>query len=122
MVLASNIKFLRNSSKLNQTEFGKLFNLTRGQVDSYERGKAKPSIPCVNAIAKHYSITIELLNSKDLKLNPGLIYNEANASQYGEVSFKELLKAKDDLIKEQRETIKFLQKYIEKVTKIKLNY
>jgi len=109
MALGSNIKFLRNYSGLNQTEFAKLFNLTRGKVDSYERNVAKPSITTVKAIAEHYGLAIELLHSKNLNTNPGLLNSGMSVPEMNRVKYEDLLLAKDELIKEQRDIIKFLQ-------------
>lgn len=83
MPLGSNIKFLRNYSGLNQTDFAKLFNLTRGKVDSYERNVAKPSITTINAIAVHYGLAIELLHSKNLNANPGLLNSGMSVPEIG---------------------------------------
>lgn len=111
-MLGSNIKQIRNYSGLSQSEFANKFNLTRGQIDSYERNIAKPSIATIKAIAEHYGLSIEVISTKDLKLNPGLLYPRAPIQQVSQTKYDDLLKAKDELIKEQREIIKFLQKQV----------
>jgi phage repressor protein C with HTH and peptisase S24 domain len=67
-VLNKNIKYLRLQKEggIGQTEFGKLFNLTRGQVDSYEE-TTNPPIQVLQKIAKHYSLTIDDLINTDLQ-------------------------------------------------------
>ncbi len=45
-----------------------MFGLTRGRVDSYERSIAKPPLPILQAIAKHFAIPIESITSTDLQL------------------------------------------------------
>lgn len=102
----SNIKHLRNHINESQTVFGKRFNLTRGMVDSYEREVAKPDNETLEAIATHFRLTPEIMRSKDLKLNPGLLHTGA-FTQDGYAS--DLLKAKDDLIIQLKERIKFLE-------------
>jgi transcriptional regulator with XRE-family HTH domain len=116
-MIAANIKYLRTHSGLNQTEFAKLFNLTRGKVDSYERSVAKPSTKTIHAIAKHYGLTVELLNTKSIKENPVLLQRQLSVNDLNQAAIKHLLKTKDELIKEQKETIKFLKIQIEKSTK-----
>jgi transcriptional regulator with XRE-family HTH domain len=70
MFLHSNIKFLRNYTRTTQAEFGKLFGCTRSNIDSYERGNAKPPEGIQLKIAQHFNISLEVLITKDLQMNP----------------------------------------------------
>jgi transcriptional regulator with XRE-family HTH domain len=116
-MVATNIKFLRRFSGLNQTEFGKLFKRNRGNVDSYERGVAKPPTALLVALAKHYGLTLEALTTVDLRKSPGLLFKSSSHKELHERKCADLLKAKDELIKEQRQTIDFLKKLIQKLTR-----
>ena len=65
MYIHQNIKYLRLKKKLNQTEFGAEFGLTRGKIYSYE-GKIEPPISVISAFASYFGMTIDDLIQKDL--------------------------------------------------------
>lgn len=109
-MIATNVKYLRNFSGLNQTAFGQLFKATRGMIDTYERGVAKPSVDFIRALAEHYNISVDVLMKKDLRLNPGLMYANASGIEVTANNADDLLRAKDEMIKELRQQIKYLQK------------
>ena len=75
--IGKNIKKIRTTKGLNQTEFGKIFNLTRGSIGSYEEGRAEPKIETLKQIAKKFSISksaeyggnIGWVDQKDLSKN-----------------------------------------------------
>jgi phage repressor protein C with HTH and peptisase S24 domain len=56
--LSENIKYLRGTLNLNQAEFGKLFDLTRDNIASYERGSF-PRIDVLNKIVEHFHISLD---------------------------------------------------------------
>jgi transcriptional regulator with XRE-family HTH domain len=119
-VIGPNIKFLRNYSGLSQTKFGKQSNLTRGQVDSYERNVAEPSIETVEALANVYSLSTDLLRQTDLKMNPKLVYQDQGQIKNNNSEFVDLLKAKDKIIQQQKEIIELLKQIIaERTAKMK---
>ncbi|MGE0931705.1 helix-turn-helix domain-containing protein [Peijinzhouia sedimentorum] len=60
-----NIKHLRNSIEANQEEFGRLFNVNRANVTSYERSVV-PHIVVVNEILKYFNLTLDQLINSDL--------------------------------------------------------
>lgn len=109
MYLASNIKFLRNYTHLSQTEFGKIFNKTRSNIDSYERGNARPDEETQQLIAAHFNISVEVLFQKDLKLNPGLMFAGASVPGMKAIVSDDTIKAKDETIKELKDQIKMLK-------------
>ena len=50
-------------------EFGKIFNLTRGSIGSYEEGRAEPKIETLKEIAKKFSITMDSIITTELTVN-----------------------------------------------------
>lgn len=115
-MLSSNLKFLRKHFNFTQSQFAAFFNLTRSNIDSYERGNAKPSHRHVETIAKHYKLPTDALYNKDLKLNPGLLFENSPTE---EINYQKLLNAKDELINEQRQMIAFLQQHIKSLVEIR---
>jgi len=109
LMIGSNVKYLRNYAGLNQTEFGKLFNCTRGMIDTYERSVAKPSLEFLNKLAKRFNLPLEVITQKDLQMNPGLLYAGASVEEQKQSINSSLLAAKDEQIKMLKEQNKFLQ-------------
>lgn len=109
MYLNSNIKFLRNYTRTTQEQFGKLFGKTRSNIDSYERGNAKPDTDFQKAIADHFSISLEVLLYKDLQRNPGLLYSGASVQDQHSGKLEDILKAKDETIRELKTQVRYLQ-------------
>lgn len=113
MYLHSNLKFLRDYTRTTQAEFGKLFGKTRSNIDSYERGNARPDEGVLLAISKHFNLPLEVLISKDLKMNPGLMFAGNSANQLKAVASDDAIKAKDETIRELKLQIKDLQTQIQ---------
>lgn len=109
MYLHSNLVFLRKYTRTTQQEFGKIFKKTRSNIDSYERGNARPDEATLLSICKHFTISMETLIEKDLQMNPGLMLIGTTASDQEAQVNKDALKAKDETIRELRAQIKFLQ-------------
>lgn len=61
-----NIKRIRISQNLSQQTFAEIFNLTRGNVSSYEEHRAEPKIETVLKIANHFSINVEDFIKEDI--------------------------------------------------------
>lgn len=66
MNFPSNIKYLRNKKALTQQNFADIFNLSRGQVASYEDGRAEPSLETLIALSQFFKIPIDALIKHDL--------------------------------------------------------
>lgn len=75
--IGKNIKKIRNVKGLSQQAFAELFDLTRGNISSYEEMRAEPKIEVVLQIAKYFSIPLEQLIQKDLSVNELLNFNTA---------------------------------------------
>ena len=67
--IGKNIKKIRTVKKLSQASFAKLFNLARPSVGAYEEGRAEPKIETLIQIAQYFSISIDVLLTKELTIN-----------------------------------------------------
>lgn len=64
--LSQNIRFLRDELGLNQSDFGALFDCSRDNIMSYERG-SEPKLITLQKIAIYFHTTIDELYNTDLK-------------------------------------------------------
>jgi len=67
--IGKNIRKIRMSKKLTQTEFADLFDLKRTAVGSYEEGRAEPKIDTLIKIADYFSLSLDQLLRKELTIN-----------------------------------------------------
>ncbi|MEY3451144.1 MAG: hypothetical protein RL711_970 [Bacteroidota bacterium] len=63
---ADNIRFLRSQKSLSQTSLADMFQLTRGQLASYEDGRAEPSQETLVKYADFFKLPIDALIKFDL--------------------------------------------------------
>jgi transcriptional regulator with XRE-family HTH domain len=73
--IGKNIKKIRNVKGLSQQSFAELFDLTRGNISSYEELRAVPKIEVMIRIANYFGIPLADLVEKDLSVNELLHYN-----------------------------------------------
>jgi len=73
-----NIRKIRLTKKLSQTEFAKIFNITRASVGAYEEGRAEAKIDKVIEIATYFNITLDQLLSKKITINEISNFNKIN--------------------------------------------
>lgn len=66
--IGENIKKIRQAKGISQAEFAAIFNLGRPAVGAYEEGRSEPKIDTIIQIAKHFSITIDALLTKQLSV------------------------------------------------------
>lgn len=71
-----NIKKLRKVKGLSQQAFADLFNLSRGNISSYEEFRAEPKIEVVLQIAKYFSIPVAELLERQLTVNEILNFED----------------------------------------------
>lgn len=64
--LPSNLRILRKRSGLTQEAFGKLFNVTRENIASYERG-VEPKLSFLIHVSDHFQVKMDDLVKIDLK-------------------------------------------------------
>jgi len=73
--IGKNIKKIRSVKGLSQQSFAELFDLTRGNISSYEESRAEPKIEVMIRIANFFGIPLSDLIEKDLSVNELLHYN-----------------------------------------------
>lgn len=67
--IGKNIRKIRISKKLTQTEFAELFDLKRTAVGSYEEGRAEPKIETMVKISEYFKISLDQLLKQELSIN-----------------------------------------------------
>ncbi|KYP16463.1 helix-turn-helix transcriptional regulator [Flavihumibacter sp. CACIAM 22H1] len=67
--IGANIKKIRTARGLSQQSFGELFDLTRGNISSYEESRAEPRLETSLRIANYFSIPLEHFISRSLTVN-----------------------------------------------------
>lgn len=70
-----NIKKVRTTKGLSQQAFADLFELTRGNISSYEENRADPKIDTVVQIANHFNIPLNQFISQNISIHQILKYN-----------------------------------------------
>ena len=105
--IGENIKKLRQVKNLTQQAFADLFEVSRGNISSYEEKRAEPKIETISQIAKYFSIPIQHLIEKNLTVNEILhfdnYFEEAdtlrNVKNLSAIPFlsREIIQAKKDL-------------------------
>ena len=73
--VGKNIKKIRNIKGLSQQAFADLFQLSRGNISSYEEGRAEPRMEVIVDIAKYFGISLDNFILKDLSVNELVHYN-----------------------------------------------
>jgi transcriptional regulator with XRE-family HTH domain len=71
---ASNIKYLRNKKAWSQQALADYFDLTRGQIASYEDNRAEPSQKTLIKYANFFKLPIDALIRHDLTLSKDDLY------------------------------------------------
>lgn len=72
----ANIRKIRTIKKLSQTDFAKLFELTRASVGAYEEGRAEAKIDKVIEIADYFNLTLDQLLRKKITVNEIIKYDK----------------------------------------------
>jgi transcriptional regulator with XRE-family HTH domain len=73
--IGANIKKIRTTKGLSQQAFADLFQLTRGNISSYEENRAEPRIQTVMQIANYFSIPLGQFITQSLSIHEILKYN-----------------------------------------------
>lgn len=91
--VGNNIKKLRKVKGMSQQAFGDVFNLTRGNISSYEEMRAEPKIEIVLKIANYFGIPVQHLIERNLSVNEILNFNDyfqANVPVIGNKRFLQI--------------------------------
>lgn len=67
--IGKNIKKIRTVKNISQAMFAEKFDLGRASVGAYEEGRSEPKIDTIIAIAQEYSISIDVLLTKELTID-----------------------------------------------------
>lgn len=59
-VVGENVRYIRKSKRLNQTEFGKKVGLSRGQVERIENARRGVTIDQIQKIALFFDVDIQI--------------------------------------------------------------
>jgi len=70
-----NIKKIRTTKGLSQQAFADIFDLSRGNISSYEEGRAEPKLDSLSRIANYFSIPLSDFIAKNLTVNEILKFN-----------------------------------------------
>lgn len=74
--IGHNIKKLRKVKGFSQQAFAELFELSRGNISSYEELRAEPKTDVVTKIANYFSIPLDHLFNNQLSVNEILNFND----------------------------------------------
>ena len=88
--IGTNIKKLRSVKGLSQQAFGELFNLTRGNISSYEEFRAEPKVSVILQIAKYFSIPVAHLLEKKLTVNEILNFEDHFTEDSAQLAIKNM--------------------------------
>jgi transcriptional regulator with XRE-family HTH domain len=66
-IFSDNLRYLRESRKESQQLTAESLEIKRGRYEPYESGKTEPPYEVLKRISRHYSISIDLLLSVDLR-------------------------------------------------------
>lgn len=61
MTFGEKLKLLREEQELNQTELGKLLNMTQRKISYLERGQYEPSLQDIKIICTHFRVSADYL-------------------------------------------------------------
>ncbi len=61
MTFGEKLKLLREEHELNQTELGRLLNMTQRKVSYLERGQYEPSLQDIQAICAHFRVSADYM-------------------------------------------------------------
>lgn len=73
--IGANIKKIRTTKGLSQQAFAEIFELTRGNISSYEENRAEPRIETVIRIANYFCIPLDHFITQNITINEILKFN-----------------------------------------------
>jgi transcriptional regulator with XRE-family HTH domain len=112
---AKNLKYLRQKSRLSQEELAALVGLNRGNIASYEKQSAEPSMINLLQIGKFFNTELSDLIGKDLSLHNDLIHQVGEGGSFNGQKAKKLLVA---TLEENRDKIERFRKRSDEMARI----
>ena len=113
--IPENISYLVNKMKISQNEFGAIFDLKNGAINSYLVKKALPKIETIQKICDYFDITIDAFINTSLEETNGgkntkkeTTLNAVNTGSNEQ--FAKELQLRDDLIAFYKEKVERLEK------------
>ena len=106
---AQNLKFLRTSHKLSQEALGEKIGLNRGNIASYEKGSAEPSLTNLLKISRYFGIEVSNLLETNIENHYDLLQSLSNKN----VSSQNNLNAPLELESSFREKLLFNKRGLE---------
>ncbi|MGV8153394.1 MAG: helix-turn-helix domain-containing protein [Alkaliphilus sp.] len=76
MELSSILKILRKQNKITQTELGKVVNLSKQSISSYENNTSFPPHDILQALANYFDVSVDYLLGRTTERNPVRIVKE----------------------------------------------
>ncbi|PGM87694.1 helix-turn-helix transcriptional regulator [Bacillus cereus] len=95
MQMKDRLKQIRLDNKMNQEQFGKEVDLTKGTVSKFENGKAFPSRETIEKIVKRFNVPVDYIYGEATKIT------NLSADKYEQ--FKEIMEWLAPLPKEKEE-------------------
>jgi DNA-binding XRE family transcriptional regulator len=65
-IIQENIQTIRHESGFNQTQFAKMFRISRSALGAYEEGRCTPPIEILLAMSQHFDINLEIFVTRKL--------------------------------------------------------
>jgi transcriptional regulator with XRE-family HTH domain len=78
--IGANIRKIRLTKGFSQAQFANIFGLTRASIGAYEEGRAEPKIDTVIEIAKYFSISLDIIFTKNITVNSLTNFNVSKIS------------------------------------------
>lgn len=85
---AKNLKYLRREKGLSQEQMAGLVGLNRGNIASYEKQSAEPSMLNLTKIGNFFNVELNDIIEKDLSLKDDIIYKLDDTDLAGSVDDK----------------------------------
>ena len=80
-----NIKKIRGVKQLSQQAFADIFDLKRATLGAYEEGRSEPKIDTIIKVANHFSISIDIILTKEITVNQLLRFNDGITTDVNQV-------------------------------------
>ena len=80
-----NIKKIRGVKQLSQQAFADIFDLKRATLGAYEEGRSEPKIDTIIKVANHFSISIDIILTKEITVNQLLRFNDVITTDVNQV-------------------------------------